>query len=357
MRVMAVNSTLTRKLFRTVLGASLVGWLAVVASPALAEDDDDFIAIGCGDQLGPGGSFLLSTDIDCDVDPAITIVGPVKVDLGGHTITCLTIGTGVRVEGRKARVRNGTVTRCETGISVAGNHHRLRRLAATENVDKGFEANDGHGNRFVKIVATGNGDEGIRLERTRNNSCIQCTASRNGSHGMRISGEDAKNNRFVHCVAENNAEEGIRLEGTGNHVIDCEASGNLDEGIRARSGSGHVLMHNFVSDNGNIPPPGDLDFNPGIAIQIQDTLLVKNTTTENLFDGIAVDLGAMNNILIRNRAADNASAGVLPGFFFDLRDVNPDCDDNVWRNNSFESSCAGLNADLTCAVPLPACIE
>jgi hypothetical protein len=44
--------------------------------------------INCGDTVGPGGNFNLTGDLDCATDPAFTMVGPVKIDLKGFTVSC-----------------------------------------------------------------------------------------------------------------------------------------------------------------------------------------------------------------------------------------------------------------------------
>jgi hypothetical protein len=55
-----------------------------------------------------------------------------------------------------------------------------------------------------------------------------------------------------------------------------------------------------------------------------------NTTNTNGFDGIRVAVGSTNNVLTANSAEFN--------LVFDLEDNNPNCDDNVWEGNEFNTA-------------------
>src|SRR3990167_8378901 len=72
------------------VGLMSLGLIGSGLSPAQAAH------INCGDVLGPGGRFVLDADLSCpnpdpDEEPwagALTVVGPVEVDLQGHAVSC-----------------------------------------------------------------------------------------------------------------------------------------------------------------------------------------------------------------------------------------------------------------------------
>ena len=97
---------------------SLRKWLALGVAASL------FIALGmfltmangteadsvsCGDVLGPGGMFTMSGDLNCSVEPALTVRGPAQLNMDGHTHTCSAVDTGIEVLGRGAKVFDGTI--------------------------------------------------------------------------------------------------------------------------------------------------------------------------------------------------------------------------------------------------------
>src|SRR5262245_63475221 len=72
-------------------------------------------AVNCGDKLGPGGSFTLTADLGpCATSVALTVQGPVTVDLGGHAVSGSV--TGILIIGSQGTVRKGFVS----GYNTAG---------------------------------------------------------------------------------------------------------------------------------------------------------------------------------------------------------------------------------------------
>jgi hypothetical protein len=55
-----------------------------------------------------------------------------------------------------------------------------------------------------------------------------------------------------------------------------------------------------------------------------------NTTNMNSRSGIRIINGSNNNVLAGNSAEGNV--------FLDLEDDNPNCDDNVWEGNKFDTA-------------------
>ncbi|MBI4588421.1 MAG: hypothetical protein HY725_06250 [Candidatus Rokubacteria bacterium] len=121
--------------------------------------------ISCGDTLGPGGSFVLDSNVGpCGpTGPALRVVGPVQFDLNGFTVSCTTSGQigldGIVVGGNAATVTNGTVTNCFAGVVVAGSgRQRIQRVTADGNGNGFYVQSSGnwlHRNTAVNHRATG----------------------------------------------------------------------------------------------------------------------------------------------------------------------------------------------------------
>jgi parallel beta-helix repeat protein len=112
--------------------------------------------IACGDILGPGGSFVLDSNVGPCPAPtaALTVIGPAQLDLNGFTVSCVDSfqgPDGIVVGGNGATVVNGTVTNCFGGVIVAGSGgHRIRGLTADAN-GGGFKIQSSN-NRFQNNV-------------------------------------------------------------------------------------------------------------------------------------------------------------------------------------------------------------
>src|SRR5882672_6503063 len=111
-----------------------MGVLAFVWSLGLSLLQAQASPIGCGAILGPGGTFVLDSDVGpCDgPGPALTLISA-TLDLAGHTVSCSTTSIyGIDIEGANSQVHNGTVTGCSNGVVLLGQgHHRVRAVTAS----------------------------------------------------------------------------------------------------------------------------------------------------------------------------------------------------------------------------------
>jgi parallel beta-helix repeat protein len=299
----------------------------------------------CGGTVGPEDHYAsLSGPIEgCSADPALTINGPVTVDLNGFSISCAGSTTGIVVGGANARISNGSVVNCQDGIDVGGKgKHQLLKLTVTstqnEVGDRGFRVRSDHNNlvndsadqfngegfriegddnRITNSLATGTTNEGFRIN-GNDNQITNSRSMENNNHGFRVGGND---NQLVNNQAEANVGEGFRLDGSGNRLVNNRADGNDDEGFRIRDGQNNTLINNSAEAN------GQSDGEAGIRIQGDDNTLRSNAFIDNVGDGILVTEGAEGNTVIHNVATGN---GVT-----DLVDENIDCDNNQWSKNRF----------------------
>jgi len=259
----------------------VIGMSFLPASPTGAVDV-------CGTSVGPGGKVVLDMDQSCNSDPAITVVGPVSLDLNGFKVTCTSSSQdGILVEGTGAKLLDGVVTACDVAVSLSGSKHTVERVVAQASDGSGF-VNYAPKSRFTNNTSVGNDGEGF----SNRNAASKCrfsnnTASGNGLGGF-VNGFTARGNNFntfSKNTATGNQGDGFRNLSNGNKF-----SGNAS---MANGGSG---FRNWVQASGNT-------FKGNVALGNQDT---------------------------------------------DLKDDNADCDDNTWKNKLFGTSDAAGVPDPEC---------
>ncbi|MGH6945114.1 MAG: right-handed parallel beta-helix repeat-containing protein, partial [Geminicoccaceae bacterium] len=283
-----------------------LGLLVLAAQPALA--------VECGEVVT--SSARLDRDLVCTTDPALTVDGG-SLNLNGFTIVCGQTGdqsgVGVLLEGTGARLRNGAVTGCELAVWVAGaGNHRIERLTASAANQGVFVESDG--NRLSRSnVLRGLNDAAVQVNGSNNRLQFNNIAG-STDQGFEINGND---NRIVGNRIGGVAE-GVQLAGDGNLVSRNDIIGATDRGVEVRAGA-HVIEDNLIAD-------GTAD---GIAVILDanGNEVSRNAIFGNADQGLFVS--TLENRLERNRVLLN---GV------DLTDATANCDDNLWRDNIFETS-------------------
>jgi hypothetical protein len=121
---------------RSVVGSAVLCLtVAGIAVPAEA-------GFTCGGTVGPGGTLVMTADITgCATSPALTIVGPVTVDMNGHTVGCSSgTGTGIEQDGASAILKNGVVgPSCGIAVVASGSgKHQVLNVLTWGNT-RGFQ--------------------------------------------------------------------------------------------------------------------------------------------------------------------------------------------------------------------------
>jgi hypothetical protein len=304
--------------------------LVATLTPATAQ-------VGCGDTLGPGVKLALTADVGpctSGTDPALTIVGPSTIDMGGHRVRCDDADpptTGIRLDGKGVKLSAGGVAGCDQGIVVAGaGGHKLDALAV--------EGSTTHGVRGVWVSSDKN-------KLTRISSNVQ-------DDGFVV---DGSNNKLENVIAFDNDGDAFQLNGNGNKLkraagIDSESDG-LSSGGDGNSVQGGVFNDNGdcganVLGNGNSVQKSAASRNQaegGICVAGNGNKIKQNRVLANEV-GIGALAGAHNNTIQKNTALANGDG--------DLRDDNPGgtCDANRWKKNVFGTSLAD-------GMPSPTCID
>ncbi|MFN2504592.1 MAG: nitrous oxide reductase family maturation protein NosD [Acidimicrobiales bacterium] len=292
---------------------SLAG-LVASAGPASAGH------VGCGDFI------FASTVLDSDIGPCgvgLTIVADnITLDLNGHTISGREgpgDGPGVLIDGRTGVVvKNGTVTQFDAGVAIeGGSGNTVENMRIVDN--RGDFSTD-YGDGIAVFVST---------ENVIRNNIVQ----NNGPYdGIGLIGAD-RNTVEGNQVLFNNMDvgtSGIRLENIGLNSAD-----------------GNLVLNNVVQSSGN----------HGIQLfaRAKDNIIRGNQSFRNRVDGITVAAGGTRNLIENNSSRFNgrdgirisAAAGTVPAatnntirrnsatgnVVFDLRDLNVNCDANIWTGN------------------------
>ncbi len=315
----------------------------------------------CGDTIkGEGRHLRLKADLDCshldpETDPgfeaALTIYGPVTLDLRGHSI----IGNSNmdfeddpaagEIDGilimdemdemdKKARVRisNGTVTGFYNGVVLGGNgHHRVFKMKAVENEEYGFAAYSDN-NRLTFNRARDNGDNGFYFMGD-GNWFVKNRAIRNGDEGFFGPSEAGQNKIYLNRAIDN-AEDGIQVVGDENRVI-----------------------HNYARENGyrydNYEKYPNKKFD-GFEIDGNYNFVYKNKSFNNSHNGFELD--GTGNKIIKNRVRHNPEFGIFvedksdvienvvaknvfkKSGLYDIYEESGDYERNTWEKNRFETS-------------------
>ncbi|MDQ3973078.1 MAG: right-handed parallel beta-helix repeat-containing protein [Actinomycetota bacterium] len=351
---------------RDVAKTTVVTALAMLASMAFA------LPAQAG-HLSCGQVITEDTTLDADLGPCpanglIIEADGVKLDLNGYTVfgtPDVGDGAGILVRGsREVKVTNGTVTQFDGGVVIeGGGANNVTGVVARDNI--------GHSEGHPPAPGTRYG-EGIAVEGSSDNRIADNVVVNNGPFaGIGLYERPDTDHPFPAAPVERNAvmnnvvednqfcrvnrqtgarfcdNIGIRLEpgvGPGNAVMNNEIRRNGLDGLSLfGDADDNAIMRNVVEGNGFWGAvPGD-----GIRVFGSRNQVHQNRSFANRAAGISVGrrtgfpLGTLPNSptgnprgqfndIIRNQTGQNQ--------VFDLWDGNPNCDQNTWRRNTFQTA-------------------
>lgn len=342
------------------LGAgALLG--ALVGATTLVGSADAAAPFGCASVVTT--NTTLTADIGpCNQGGLIIGADNITLDLGGKTVF------GKRRAGDKAgilinghtgvTITNGTVRNFDSGILISGGgSNTVEGVTARNNngvlnsgrqeLGDGIAIRSSNDNTVSGNVVTGNGPFGgitllgdlsdpaggssgnqILNNQVVDNDVPTSETGPNQSDGIRIEGPNATNNLVQGNTVRGNGLDGIAvfadqrtgLRNTGNQIIGNTVEGNGFHEFAHRKGDGIILF--------------GLPTNAAVG-GADSTLVTGNQVHGNAANGIRVN--AEDNTITNNDATGNA---VFPGAtnVFDLSDINPDCDNNAWSANLFNTA-------------------
>jgi parallel beta-helix repeat protein len=297
-----------------VMGVFLAGVvvLGVAAGPGSARAT----VLPCGGTVGPGGTVVMSSDIlFCADSLALTVVGPVVVDMAGHTVSCSPAfsNTGIFVEGKGAVLKNGMVRDCSFGVLLAGvGSHQLLDMDATSNSNAGILVAGAHNFLSHNNALDGDGD-GFQIFGT-SHVLSNNVASNNSGTGFFIE-PGATLNQLSGNIASTNYIGFVSAGGQGKFSLNLAIS-NIHDGFTFVGSGGDQLVSNTAARNGF----------DGFLIEGPNTILNGNRAFDNVSTGITLDTLSAHSLVNANIAVGN---GV------DLIDENVNCGTNTWIHNIF----------------------
>jgi parallel beta-helix repeat protein len=270
--------------------------------PAVA---DSILVTSCPAVLDvPGGHYVLGGNLSCagfQTQPAITIsANDVRLDLDVFTLSGPGFGDGILVAPgvSRANIEGGGVTGFGVGIELGFNSSeaRVSEMAVAQNAI-GIHLQNSNENRIEGSTITGNRIIGVSLTASQNNRL----------QGNLITGN------FFGCDL---------LDSSDNEISDNNISGNGATGVHVVAPGptitaiGNRIRGNTLSGNGKI----------GVSIEsfASGTMIEDNMANRNK-EGIVL-MGTGNTV------KDNTALG---NSISDLTDRNPNCDANIWEDNTF----------------------
>ena len=242
--------------------------------------------VKCGDEITEDAA--LESSLECDTNPALTVVGPASLDLAGFTVFCTAnVADGIHLSGN-ARLEDGAVFGCNDGVRIEGNSAVVTNVTARDNARYGFDVFG------VDVLLVGN------------------EATLNDSDGFYVVSDGA---RLINNIASQN-KNGFWVNGIESVITGNLASDNRRDGIRVI----RISPKTTVTGNTTVRNRGN-----GIKIRSRLNQVYQNTVNSNRKAGIVLTEGARNNFIIGNDATGNG---------IDLQDDNTSCDDNEWLGNT-----------------------
>lgn len=315
----------------------LVLSLTALVGPAAASH------VECGDVITED-TTLDSSVGPCDGTGLVIGADGITLDLGRHRVFGDGDGDapGILLEDRQGvTIVNGASQFFGTGVAIVGG-----------------SGNTVSNHRAIDNVGGGNFGEGILLDSTSDNVLRDNVISRNGPYaGVTFLGGSSGNtvdrnlveaNNFLTTPAGPQQDDGIRLENfSNNNVITRNRvyDNGLDGIALFRDATDNIVQRNDVRGNGahdQVHRQGD-----GIAVfnEADRNLIEENRVFDNGANGIflrgAVTIqgvlipGALNNDILNNQTGNNGPIPGPGGPRYDLRDNNPDCDNNTWFGNTY----------------------
>ncbi|OLT23481.1 hypothetical protein BJF78_32245 [Pseudonocardia sp. CNS-139] len=262
-------------------------------------------AVSCGQVLTQ--STRVTNDLlDCQGDGLVVGAAGITLDLDGHVIDGVGLGTGVLVNGFAAvTVTNGSVQEFDTGVGVTGASGALVSGVALQ---------------FHQVAGVGLTDA--------DGAVVRGSTLAENSLGVLLTGgtQDA---RVTGNTLTGNPGPGIRLEGvTGNRVDANDVTESSEEGVVLDAAPGTVVVGNTLSGNSS----------GGIAVLAgsHDAVVADNTVTLSGSSGIEV-VGSDRTDVVANVVTTSGGTGLA------LESAN----DGLVRGNDLRGNPSGLDLNAS----------
>lgn len=317
--------------------------------------------------LSCGQTITQDTTLENDVGPCSDhgiVIGAdgITFDLNGHHIfgtAASDDGAGVLILDRTGvTVTNGTVSAFDIGVAIdGGSGNTVSAMTARDNIGglgtiggDGIAIMSSQGNRILGNQTHNNAPfSGIGLYSRRDSAHpgTPGVARDNLIDGNSVTGNIIGRNLSTPTDTDN---DGIRVENDAvfNTFSNNRVVGNGLDGISLFADTAdNIVRNNQVEGNGFYRTTARRG--SGIIVFTRSTrnVIENNLVTNNADSGIDIRPplftfpGATNNRIVNNTAVGNSALPFIPspvfGQSFDLKDGNPNCDENVWFANRYRT--------------------
>lgn len=173
--------------------------------------------------------------------PALRVVGPTRLDMDSAVIQCQAHdrATGVEISGSGARVKNGVIDRCEFGVRVVGDGHKVSGMLVSLFEEDAFQVT-GNGNELERNVADESNDgQGYVIggdANTLRENVFRASIGTFNEFAFSIGGDA---NKIIGNIVNATYEEGFSVGGdrnvlNGNRVIRSGQTGIVVGGTANR---------------------------------------------------------------------------------------------------------------------------
>ncbi len=291
----------------------------------------------CGGTIGPGGTFTMTSDITSCPGTALTVVGPVVLDMGLRNLSCAGLSTGLRIEGKGASVLGGQIFGCTVAVDVGGaGGHKVQRMRAVANALAFGVSSDGN---LLAHNAARSHSAAFQVNGNRNKLVGNLSVSTSGDAFQTFGNGNAFTQNAVQQAARGFASEvgtvgnvykentatvtgvGFAIDGAKHALKSNTATRSAQVGFRLQAGAGgHSLKGNVAVGLG-----GDPGFGSGFDVATGGNTLKQNRAHEHQ-NGIV--LRVPGNVVTGNVAVGNVTDGA---------DVDAACTGNTWKKNVFHA--------------------
>jgi parallel beta-helix repeat protein len=326
------------------LGLLAAGLLAVTAPAARADE------IICGQVLRTD-TTLTNSLAGCAGDGLVIGAGGITVDLNGHTVAGVGLGTGVRNDGHDdVTIRNGVVRDFDYGVVLNPGTVRnaVTNLGLAKNEWAAIQLDNASGNHVARNVLSEFSDGGLKLTNGSSSNVIVGNSVTGAGSGEAFVVELGSNRNWLEGnVVPVTGGHTVRVEGSsGNMVLANDLAGGADAAVVAVGSPATVVQANSIAAGGDAAimmsgsTGGVVRFNAlgktgdaGVILEAMGNSLVKGNSVSLAGDSAILVRDGSNNVrVIDNRATQSSDAGVAV----------TDGSANTVRGNVLSSNSAGV---------------
>ncbi|MFE7135543.1 nitrous oxide reductase family maturation protein NosD [Streptomyces sp. NPDC057638] len=266
------------------VGATALFSLSVTAPIAHAAP------LACGQTITT--SVVLAADLlNCPGDGLVVGRRGITIDLNGHTVDGVGLGTGIRTNG----FDNTTITNGGGGRAVI------------QEFDYGVQLTPGTSGTLVKLLTIQNNElSGVELDNADNsNHVVDNVIQRQSQRGITVIGGSSGNVISTNTITANQSEGVYVQNSTANRLEDNQITDSGDGGLLLEGADGNTLLGNTVARSSD----------SAVVLQAgSDNNLVQGNTVSEGNDAAVKVSHSTGNRLLSNHLQGSGDSGIFLQF-------------------------------------------